>query len=227
MTINKTMTILASAVFLSPIVGSVFLENQVSAEENETELTPFNSETSDQQLTPSLLENATPYITIENEEFILSEEASSTLTEEEIQLITSVITDTNATLEENDVVQNGENSFEMISNQNTPVNGEISIMNVPGGVNVDFTWWGAQVQFSSQAVRDLGSFAGAANTGAGITADELSQFLTLNGYPIPSVYLTSITALASLTTTGMQSVDQGNGVNLNMILYVPATFTAR
>lgn len=84
-------------------------------------------------------------------------------------------------------------------------------------MSVRYTWWGAQIYFSHRAINDFKDYMYLGGTVGG--------FLAKAGKSVASGYLSSIALVGGTLVWSMTKVDEGRGVYLNCVLYVPATFT--
>lgn len=88
-------------------------------------------------------------------------------------------------------------------------------------MHVKYTWWGAQVYFSHQAVIDVNDYLVGGGTAAGI-----GTIIGNAGIKLASGYLGAIALAGTPLFWAMSKMDKGNGMYLNCVLYVPATMTA-
>jgi hypothetical protein len=93
-------------------------------------------------------------------------------------------------------------------------------------VNITYTCWGCQIYFSHQAVSGFNDYITLYGVGSGLAGKYIGDFLVEHGIQIASEWLGPISAAGSEILWAMSKVDNGNGVYLNCILYVPCTITA-
>ncbi|MFB1083080.1 cell surface protein [Jeotgalibacillus sp. JSM ZJ347] len=174
---------------------------------------------------------ADKYITVTNNKFVItdSEELKNEIGEKEFNIVENLVKENNELLKENwnpNIVKQGNKFTESVQNE---ASGQFTVqaVNASQYIDVDYTWWGMQVYFSSSAITDLNDFLAINGIVGGLgAADGIKSFLAKNGYKVTSKALGPVALFSGGVSWAMSKVDKGNGVNLNCVLYVPATITA-
>lgn len=178
--------------------------------------TVTNETKQNSSLSQELIDKATPLVKTTENEFYLSDEGYSVLDSKEIEIVLNCIKNANETLNKNfetDDLAQKESSF-------VPL--RATMMRAASGyMNIEYTWWGAQIYFSHKAVTDVNDLLVIGGTVGGITA-----FIEKAGIKLAGGYLSAIALAGTPLFWAMSKIDKGNGVYLNCILYVPATITA-
>lgn len=203
--------------------GSIALPNLVSAKslDNTNQVNiKISAETTNAKnlqaspISQDLINKATPFVKTTQNGFYLSKEGYSSLNSSEIKIVLNYINASNINLKnafkENNLTKR-ENSFVSLKSMAASSRGYIGLQHM---------WWGDQIYLSHQAVTDLNDFLMGAGTASGIAA-----FLAKNGIKLAAGYVSSIALFATPVAWAMSKVDNGNGVYLNCILYVPCTIT--
>ncbi|AGR12620.1 GW domain-containing glycosaminoglycan-binding protein [Listeria monocytogenes] len=174
-----------------------------------------------------LIDKVNDYVTIENNEFVLSNKAEDVLTSEEFVEVEGQIDQTNAEIEADETLSE------------THIEGNIIVQEIyedepnqllkaskKAYIKAKYTWWGMQIQFSHKAVVDFNDFYWGAGTIGGLGANKrMGKFLAKKGIKIASRYAVCLSLFGGGLAWGMGKKDKGKGVNLNCVLYVPATIT--
>ncbi|MCO7125816.1 cell surface protein [Sporolactobacillus shoreicorticis] len=185
------------------------------------------SNVTDQGISSELIQKANPFITIVDGKFNLNKNASSVLTQNEISEVTKLISENNKLIPTKNTIQKENTFIQTVSESTSNSQGKFTALAKKSSfyINIVYTWWGAQLQFSHKAVNDLYDFSSISGTvGVGTT---LKKFLKKKGLTLASKWLGPISLYGTLVFWAMHRVDKGKGVNLNCVLYVPATITAR
>ncbi|KPZ31081.1 cell surface protein [Listeria monocytogenes] len=174
-----------------------------------------------------LIDKVNDYVTIENNEFVLSNKAEDVLTSEEFVEVEGQIDQTNAEIEADETLSE------------THIEGNIIVQEIyedepnqllkaskKAYIKAKYTWWGMQIQFSHKAVVDFNDFYWGAGTIGGLGANKrMGKFLAKKGIKIASRYAVCLSLFGGGLAWGSGKKDKGKGVNLNCVLYVPATIT--
>lgn len=225
--------IVIGSLVATTLLGTIAPTTAVLANERLDSVEKSTEVYTDFHLDEDLKNKVDPYISIENNKFVLEEEGISFLTPDEIEVVEHYLFKNNQMLVEivnsntQPLVQEGN---EFIQTSNSPVNNSgIALMSVSsGGVSLKYTWWGLQIQFSHNAVKELDSYVlGLGGITGALAKDTIASFLAKKGLTVASKWLGPIGLAGGVVVWGMSKIDKGNGVNLNCILYVPATLTAR
>lgn len=186
-------------------------------------------------LDEKIIEKADPYITVENGKFVLNQEANEILTETEIDIVENSISENNKSVFElkSDpklTVSTKGNKFEA-SPKNIQEPGTIGTMAVQyqaGGITFVATWWGMQIQFTHNAVEDFTKYFGLGSIGYGASETALKNWFIKKGFSTAiTKWMGPLALFGDALAWSMGVKDKGNGVNVNCILYVPATVTTR
>lgn len=86
-----------------------------------------------------------------------------------------------------------------------------------GGITLDYTWWGLQIQFSNNAVKELSSYLELSGAIGGASL-KLSSFLAKKGLVVASKWLGPVAIAGNVILWGMKKINKGRGVNLNCVL---------
>lgn len=224
--------LLISSLVATTLLSTLVPTATVFASENEENGSTTLVEEQQSYLTDELKNKAEAYISIENDKFVLSEDGLAALTTDEANIVNDYLLQSNQMVAEamatNDIelVQQG-NEFVQSSNDQ---GGEFQVMKAAskGGVTLNYTSWGLQIQFSHKAVKELDSYGlGLGGLGGSAAKTRMQSFLAKKGLSVAAKWLGPVGLASGAVIWGMSKIDKGRGVNLNCILYVPATITAR
>ncbi|SDB84142.1 hypothetical protein SAMN05421734_101390 [Pelagirhabdus alkalitolerans] len=214
--------------FISFLVVILFIgassPSHVSAEINESN--PTESELS--QETISLADN---YITVTNNQFVIDngDKLENEIGEKEFNIVKNLVKENNQLLKENwsnNIEKKGDKFTESVQNKQS---GQFTTQAVDTSkyIDIDYTWWGMQIYFSSSAVTHLNDYLAIQGFVGGLgAANGIQSFLARNGLRVTSKALGPVALYSGAISWAMGKVDNGNGVKLNCVLYVPATITA-
>ena len=181
------------------------------------------------ELSQAFIDKVDPMIEISGDQFTISEQNLKTLSTEEQICVKNTLKEVNSGINssKNREVQTNVNLRDKVVSQTVYQNDNSGFRSAPNKyVDINYTWWGASIYFSSKAITNLNdvfSFQSvAAGLGAGVA---MEKFLAQNGLKVASKFLGPVALYGAGIGWGMSKVDQGNGVWLNCVLYVPATIT--
>lgn len=224
---NIILSSIASVTLLTAIAPTSIVA--LANEEGSERIT--SSESNKFILNEELKNKADPYIQIVNNEFVLVDKGRDILSDNEIDIVEHFLFEHNQMVSEAMIhneaplVQQG-NEFIQTAEDTSPSG--MSTMNLSsGGVSLNYTWWGLQIQFSHNAVKELHSYLELGGLIGGAAGGTIKSFLAKKGLTIAAKWLGPVSLAGGVILWGMNKIDNGNGVNLNCILYVPATITAR
>lgn len=191
-----------------------------------------NAETDQEGISSELQDKVDPYISLEDEQFEISDEGLEKLSESEKETVLSSIHEMNEVIKENDetgtVTQKGNTLEQEVSGGEAKSQSKAQTQAASGAVSVSYKWWGTQIHFSHAAVNALSDYFAISGIAGGLGAQEaVKDFLAKRGLSLTSKALGPIALYGSGISWAMGKVDKGNGVNLNLVLEVPATITAR
>ncbi|WML36639.1 hypothetical protein [Clostridium sp. OS1-26] len=225
----------AGSIFLPNLVSAKSLDNPKQVKIETTSITDVikNNQSLDSKISQDLINKATPFIKTTQSQFYLSEEGYSYLNLTERKIVLDYINNSNMALKDASKTGNLNkkgNTFEQSINEpNSSSNTRaIAVRSMSAQyANVTYTWWGAQIYFSHQAVSDLNDFftISGITTGAA-AASGIGEFLAKQGIKISGKFLGPISLYGTGVAWAMSKVDNGNGVYLDCILYVPCKITA-
>jgi hypothetical protein len=217
---NLVIPAIALALVVSPFtspVSTFAAEKSVSPESTDI------SQVKQQGINDELKAKVDPYVSIKNGKFVIDKTVFNVLTNEEKIEVENLVAESNQLVSTEKGISQIGNHFVQTASQSTQ--GKFFARSSSFYINANYTWWGLQYQFSHKAVKDLSSFAGlAGNLSAGKT---LQEFLIKHGLTVAGKWMGPISLYGTVIFWAMGQVDKGNGVNLNCVLYVPATITAR
>lgn len=201
--------------------ASVSAPSLVSAKsvDNPNKVNVETKDAKNSQLSQELIEKASPFVKTTETGFYISEEGYSYLNSDEIKVVSSYIDTTNKNLDEIS------KSMELFRKEDSFVHQRRFARDTSGYVNVQYMWWGAQIYFSHQAVTDLNDYFTLSGLAAGAAGESVGKFLTKHGLNVSTKFLGPISLYGTGVAWAMGKLDEGNGVYLNCILYVPCTIT--
>lgn len=179
------------------------------------------------EIPDNIIEEIDPYVSLEDNEFVLSSEGEELLTGEEKAAVEKLIQENNYLLEDIDTdVSTYIDGNTLVQETYEPASDGIMLKASKKYISIKYTWWGAQIYFSSRAVTDLNDYFWLSGTVGGLGASKkFGQFLAKKGLGLAGRFLGPISLYGAGIAWGMSKQDKGKGVNLNCVLYVPATIT--
>jgi hypothetical protein len=224
--------LIISSLVATTLIATIVPTTAVFAKESNDDRSTILVEKQQSYLTNELKNKADAYISIENGIFILSEDGLAALTNDEVAIVNNYLLQSNQMVAEaiatndNELVQQG-NEFVQYSNEQGK-NFQLMRASSKGGVTLNYTAWGLQIQFSHNAVKELDSYVlGLGGITGALAKNKMQAFLAKKGLSVASKWLGPVGLASAAVVWGMSKIDKGRGVNLNCILYVPATITAR
>ena len=144
-------------------------------------------------LNEELKNKVNPYIHIENDKFILSEDGAALLSSDEIEIINNYLLESNqmvaeAITSDNELIQQGNQFTQTADTQSS--GSEIMLMSSTskGGITLKYTWWGLQIQFSHKAVTELSSYLELSGAVGG-ASNTIKKFLAKKGLTVAAKWL--------------------------------------
>ncbi|MDO3679824.1 hypothetical protein [Paenibacillus ehimensis] len=212
---KKILSAFMATIMLALLITSSALAAQETKEAQETKAGNFG-------VTEELIRKADPYVTLVSKKFILSENASNTLTKQEIEIVKKALEQANAQVEKIPVTQQltvtERNSLKASSQSVESDIGPQSI-NTSAYWDYELLWWGYRIFLSHQLTEDIKARALYIGGISAISGGALAGIFAALGVP---TWIASI-VVGVFAVKGAQIVyaDNGNGVYIDTFWTVP------